>query len=130
MEVAAMHGPLIQRQAGREDISLFLSEIYQWKNEAFVGVLEKVKKQLLSVEEALGVLFLDGSRDELLYCFLLFLSSRHKGCLWLVEALRKHIISVDEAQEDIFDYKEKECGKVKEFTKQRILQKHHTPKAA
>lgn len=125
-----MFEPVIERQAGREDISLFLSEIYQWKNKAFMDVLEKVKKQLLSVEEALEILFLDGSRDELLYCFLLFLSGRHKRCLWLVEALRKQRISVDEAREDIRYHKEKECGKTKEFTKQYILQKHHTSKAA
>ncbi len=122
--------PLIQRQAGREDIALFLSEIYQWKNRAFVDVLEKVKRQLLSVEEALEILFLDGSRDELLYCFLLFLSERHKRCLRLIEALRKQLISVDEAQEEVFSHKEKECGKTKEFTRQRILQKHNTSKAA
>ena len=122
--------PLIQRQVGREDIVLFLSEIYQWKNRAFVDVLEKVKKHLLTVEEALEILFLDGSRDELLYCFLLFLSDRHKHCLRLIEALRKQQISVSEAQEEVFAHKEKECGKAKEFTRQRILQKHNTSKAA
>ncbi|MEK7556321.1 MAG: hypothetical protein AAB523_03510 [Patescibacteria group bacterium] len=125
-----MCGPVIQRQAGREDVSLFLSEIYQWKNKALMDVLEKVKKQLLSVEEALEALFLDGSRDELLYCFLLFLSGRHKHCLRLIELLRKQQISVDEAREEVRYHKEKECGKAKEFTKQYILQKHHTSKAA